>query len=196
MAESVRRTRRRRSYGSESTPAVRGPNIHGWISDEDLHPTYLQRWKERHMLMEQGIQHLLELQGRYYPDLVRVFYYNLKTRDGIAYSKVKQMGIILQGDHYVFAEEVGAPVNEDVDEDDQEAPMQDPTNVAGSSQPPSQYSLESISRQIEMMATMQQTRMDEMMAFHNRRYDEINSHLHEIDSKLAKMYIPDIDDES
>ncbi|WVZ25102.1 hypothetical protein V8G54_003646 [Vigna mungo] len=97
------------------------------------------------------------------------------------------MGIILQGNHYVFAEEVGAPVNEDVDEDDQEAPMQDPTNVAGSSQPPPQYSLESISREIEMMATMQQTRMDEMMAFHNRRYDEINSHLHEIDSKLAKM---------
>ncbi|WVY98133.1 hypothetical protein V8G54_030284 [Vigna mungo] len=378
MAEPVRRTRRRRSYGSESTPAVRGPNIHGWISDEDLHPTYLQRWKERrvlrhkfatinwlqasgfqisHMLMEQGIQHLLELQGRYYPDLVRVFYYNLKTRDGIAYSKVKgvdialdyniwtnvaqlpifddalhvpndfahfnriltyrsflrnpaqdlpnmkhllvgplkmeerllhyllvwilcprgtnlaqcseldlmimsaitqhrkinwpsliidtivrairydraslpyplliskileyrgvdvtgeecvhvlpsnkigestlrQMGIILQGDHYVFAEEVGAPVNEDVDEDDQEAQIPDPTNVAGSSQPPPQYSLESISRQIEMMATMQQTRMDEMMAFHNRRYDEITSHLREIDSKLAKMYIPDSEDES
>ncbi|WVZ02657.1 hypothetical protein V8G54_023463 [Vigna mungo] len=160
MAEPVRRTRRRQSYGSESTPAVRGPNIHGWIFDEDLYPTYLQRWKERHMLMEQGIQHLLELQGRYYPDLVRVFYYNLKIRDGIVYSKVKQMGIILQGDHYAFAEEVGAPVNEDVDEDDQEAPIQDPTNVAGLSQPPPQYSLESISRQIEMMATMQQTRMD------------------------------------
>ncbi|WVZ18150.1 hypothetical protein V8G54_005472 [Vigna mungo] len=356
MVEPVRRTRRRRSYGSESTPAARGPNIHGWISDEDLHPTYLQRWKERrvlrhkfatinwlqasgfqisHMLMEQGIQHLLELQGRYYPDLVRVFYYNLKTRYGIAYSKVKgvdialdyniwtnvaqlpifddalhvpndfahfnriltidpffaiwhktcpigsiclgtnlaqcseldlmimstitqhrkinwpslitdtivrairygraslpyplliskileyrgvdvtgeecvhvlpsnkigestlrQMGIILQGNHYVFPEEVGALVNEDIDEDDQEAQMPDPTNVVGSSQPPPQYSLESISRKIEMMATMQQTRMDEMMAFHNRRYDEITSHLHEIDSKLAKMYIPDSEDES
>ncbi|WVY97911.1 hypothetical protein V8G54_030062 [Vigna mungo] len=106
------------------------------------------------------------------------------------------MGIILQGDHYAIVEEVGAQANEDVDEDDQEAPMQDPTNVAGSSQPPPQYSLESISRQIEMMATMQQTRMDEMMAFHNRRYDEITSHLHEIDSKLAKMYIPNSEDES
>ncbi|WVY89680.1 hypothetical protein V8G54_035194 [Vigna mungo] len=114
----------------------------------------------------------------------------------IGESTLRQMGIILQGDHYVFTEEVGAPVNEDVDEDDQEAQIPDPTNVVGSSQPPPQYSLESISRQIEMMATMQQTRMDEMMAFHNRRYDEITSHLHEIDSKLAKMYIPDSEDES
>lgn len=114
----------------------------------------------------------------------------------IGESTLRQMGIILQGDHYVFVEEVGAQANEDVDEDDQEAPMPNPTNVAGSSQPPPQYSLESISRQIEMMATMQQTRMDELMAFHNRHYDEINSHLHEIDTKLAKMYIPDSDDES
>lgn len=119
MAEPARRTRRRRSYGSESTPAIRGPNIHGWISDEELHPTYLQRWKERrvlrhkfatvnwlqasgfqisNMLMEQGVQHLLELQGRYYPDLVRVFYYNLKTKDGVAYSKVKGVDIALDYD--------------------------------------------------------------------------------------------------
>ncbi|WVZ19069.1 hypothetical protein V8G54_006391 [Vigna mungo] len=132
MAEPVRRTRGQRSYSSESTPAVRDPNIHGWISDEDLHPTYLQRWKERrvlrhkfatinwlqasgfqisHMLMEQGIQHLLELQGRYYPDLVRVFYYNLKTRDGIAYSKVKGVDIAL--DYNIWTNVARLPIFDD-----------------------------------------------------------------------------------
>ncbi|KOM28750.1 hypothetical protein LR48_Vigan583s000100 [Vigna angularis] len=36
MAEPSRR-RRRRSYGSESTPIARGPNIQGWISDDGKH---------------------------------------------------------------------------------------------------------------------------------------------------------------
>ncbi|KOM43006.1 hypothetical protein LR48_Vigan05g061000 [Vigna angularis] len=101
MAEPSRR-RRRRSYGSESTPLARGPNIHGWISDDGKHEEYLQMWKERKILrqkfvdlnwftthqfqfsqqlIEQGVQHLLQLQGCYYPDLVRVFYYNLKSQN-------------------------------------------------------------------------------------------------------------------
>ncbi|KAG2380886.1 uncharacterized protein HKW66_Vig0202590 [Vigna angularis] len=373
MAEPSRR--RRRSYASEITPRARGPNIHGWISDDGRHEEYLQMWKERKVLrqkfvdlnwftanqfqfsrqlVEQGVQHLLQLQGRYYPDLVRVFYYNLKAHNGIVYTRVKgvdivldhdiwtnvahlpilennlhvpndfddfnkilayrsfmrnpqqplpnrryllvghlrmeervvhylivwllcprgsnlaqcfetdlmlmsaitqnlkinwaslisdtmvrakrydrthlpypllislicvykgvdvtrekflnvlpthqieesalhQMGFIRQGNMFVRAEGDNA---QDADESDEAIPMPDPTDVAGPSHPPQEYSLESISRQIEAMTYMQQTRMDDMMAYHTLRYDEINTHLKEIDDKLAKLYVPDSDDES
>ncbi|KOM55896.1 hypothetical protein LR48_Vigan10g178800 [Vigna angularis] len=195
MVEPSRR-RRRRSYASESNPPARGPNIHGWISDDGRHAEYLERWKERKQLIEQGVQHLLQLQGHYYPDLVRVFYYNLKTQNGIVYTRVKQMGFIRQGNMFVRAEGDNAQDADESDEEDEVIPVPDPTNVAGPSHPPQEYSLVSISRQIEAMAFMQQTRMDDMMAYHTRRYDEINTHLKEIDDKLAKLYVPDSDDES
>jgi len=38
------------------------------------------------------------MQGKYYPDLVRVFYYNLKIRDEVAYSRVKGVDIIIDND--------------------------------------------------------------------------------------------------
>ncbi|KOM25621.1 hypothetical protein LR48_Vigan125s001100 [Vigna angularis] len=106
------------------------------------------------------------------------------------------MGFIRQGNMFVRAEGDNAQDAEESDEEDEAIPMPHPTNVAGTSHPPQEYSLESISRQIEAMAFMQQTRMDDMMAYHTRRYDEINTHLKEIDDKLAKLYVPDSDDES
>ncbi|WVZ19820.1 hypothetical protein V8G54_007142 [Vigna mungo] len=121
MAESVRRTRRRRSYGSESTPAVRGPNIHGWISDEDLHPTYLQRWKERRVLRHKfatinwlqasGFQMSHMLMEHTSWNYKGVFYYNLKTRDGIAYSKVKGVDIAL--DYNIWTNVAHLPIFDD-----------------------------------------------------------------------------------
>ncbi|KOM47401.1 hypothetical protein LR48_Vigan07g110500 [Vigna angularis] len=130
MAEPSRR-RRRRSYASESTPPARGPNIHGWISDDGRHKEYLQMWKERKVLrqkfvdlnwftanqfqfsrqlVEQGVQHLLQLQGRYYPDLVRVFYYNLKAHNGIVYTRVKGVDIVL--DHDIWTNVAHLPILE------------------------------------------------------------------------------------
>ncbi|WVY90428.1 hypothetical protein V8G54_035942 [Vigna mungo] len=50
------------------------------------------------LIFHQGIQSLLELQGKYYPDLVRVFYFNLKARDGIYSTRVKGVDIILNDD--------------------------------------------------------------------------------------------------
>jgi len=38
------------------------------------------------------------MHGNYYPDLVRVFYYNLKIRDEVALSKVKGVDIIIDND--------------------------------------------------------------------------------------------------
>ncbi|KOM49402.1 hypothetical protein LR48_Vigan08g022900 [Vigna angularis] len=106
------------------------------------------------------------------------------------------MGFIRQGNLFVRAEGDIAQDDDASAEEDEDIPMPHPTNVAGPSHPPQEYSLESISRQIEEMASMQQTRMDDMMAYHTLRYDEINNHLKQIDDKLAKLYVPDSDDES
>ncbi|KOM25657.1 hypothetical protein LR48_Vigan148s002100 [Vigna angularis] len=111
-------------------------------------------------------------------------------------SALHQMGFIRQGNMFVRAECDNAQDADESAEEDGAIPMPDPTNVAGPSHPPQEYSLESISRQIEAMAFMQQTRMDDMMAYHTLRYDEINTHLKEIDDKLAKLYVPKSDDES
>ncbi|KOM37215.1 hypothetical protein LR48_Vigan03g059600 [Vigna angularis] len=97
---------------------------------------------------------------------------------------------------FVRAEDDIAQEEDASAEEDEDIPMPHPTNVAGPSHPPQEYSLESISRQIEEMTSMKQRRMDDMMAYHTLRYDEINNHLKEIDDKLAKLYVPDSDDES
>ncbi|KOM52359.1 hypothetical protein LR48_Vigan09g101800 [Vigna angularis] len=100
-----------------------------------------------------------------------------------------------RGNLFVRAEDDIAPEDDASAEEDEDIPMTHPTNVAGPSHPPQEYSLESISRQIADMASMQQSRMDDMMAYHALRYDEIDNHLKEIDNKLAKLYVPDSDDE-
>ncbi|KOM52242.1 hypothetical protein LR48_Vigan09g090100 [Vigna angularis] len=105
------------------------------------------------------------------------------------------MGFIRQGNMFVRAEDDIAPEDDASAEEDEDIPMPHPTNVVGPSHPPQEYSLESISRQIADMASMQQSRMDDMMAYHALRYDEIDNHLKEIDNKLAKLYVPDSDDE-
>ncbi|KOM31357.1 hypothetical protein LR48_Vigan01g091200 [Vigna angularis] len=84
-----------------------------------------------------------------------------------------QMGFVRQGNVYVHAEGGDEKAHEEVDEDDEDIPMSDPTNVAGPSQHQQEYNLESLSRQIEAMASMQQTRIDEMMAYQALRYDKI-----------------------
>jgi len=38
------------------------------------------------------------MQGTYYPDLVRAFYFNYKFRDGVGFTKVKGVDIILDDD--------------------------------------------------------------------------------------------------
>ncbi|KOM37794.1 hypothetical protein LR48_Vigan03g117600 [Vigna angularis] len=46
----------------------------------------------------QGLTHLVEQKGCIYPDLIRVFYLNLRCRDGIITTKVKGVPIILDDD--------------------------------------------------------------------------------------------------
>ncbi|KOM58606.1 hypothetical protein LR48_Vigan11g164000 [Vigna angularis] len=40
----------------------------------------------------------MELRGSYYPDLVRVFYFNLKVHNGIFHTRVKGVDIVLDND--------------------------------------------------------------------------------------------------
>ncbi|KOM26507.1 hypothetical protein LR48_Vigan280s000700 [Vigna angularis] len=110
MAEPSRRRRRRTSGVSENTVQRRDATIEGWLSDEHDQQSFSRFWKERklikqkfidlnwytsynfsfpNLIIEQGVQHLMELRGRYYPDLVRTFYFNLKIRDGIFQTRVK-----------------------------------------------------------------------------------------------------------
>ncbi|WVY90732.1 hypothetical protein V8G54_036246 [Vigna mungo] len=114
-----RSRRRRRSEASENSTRQRDASIEGWISDEQEQQSFSQFWKERklikqkfidlawyishnfsfpNLIIEQGVQHIMELRGRYYPDLVRVFYFNLKVRDGIFSTRVKSVVIVLDND--------------------------------------------------------------------------------------------------
>ncbi|KOM40422.1 hypothetical protein LR48_Vigan04g062000 [Vigna angularis] len=119
MAEPSRRRRRRTSGVSESNVRRRDATIEGWLSDEQDQQSFSQFWKERklikqkfidlawytsynfsflNLIIEQGVQHIMELRGRNYPDLVRIFYLNLKVRDGVFQTRVKGVDIVLDND--------------------------------------------------------------------------------------------------
>ena len=121
MAESSRRKipTRRRTAPRPTQPCIRSASIEGWISDEDRRDEFVQIWKNKALISPkyitlrkfttagfefpalfnfQGIRPFVEMHGTYYPDLVRVFYYNLKIRDEVALSKVKGVDIIIDND--------------------------------------------------------------------------------------------------
>ncbi|KOM48094.1 hypothetical protein LR48_Vigan07g179800 [Vigna angularis] len=127
MAESSRRRRRRTSAVSENPVPTRDATIEGWLSDDADQLSFSRFWKERklikqkfidlswyisynfsfpNLLIEQGVQHLMELRGRYYPDLVRTFYFNLKIRDGVFQTRVKGVDIVLDNDIWTHVAKV------------------------------------------------------------------------------------------
>ncbi|KOM51854.1 hypothetical protein LR48_Vigan09g051300 [Vigna angularis] len=127
MAEPARRRRRRTSGVSESNVRRRDATIEGWLSDEQDQQSFSQFWKERklikqkfidlawytsynfsfpNLIIKQGVQHIMELRGRYYPDLVRIFYFNLKVRDGVFQTRVKGVDIVLDNDIWTIVAKV------------------------------------------------------------------------------------------
>ncbi|KOM37767.1 hypothetical protein LR48_Vigan03g114900 [Vigna angularis] len=131
MAEPSRRRRRRTSEVSESNIRRRDATIEGWLSDEQDQQSFSQFWKERklikqkfidlswytyynfsfpNLIIEQGVQHIMELQGGYYSDLVRIFYFNLKVRDGVFQTRVKGVDIVL--DNEIWTNVAKVPVLE------------------------------------------------------------------------------------
>ncbi|WVY98395.1 hypothetical protein V8G54_030546 [Vigna mungo] len=126
MADHSRR-RRRRSEASESSTRQHDATIEGWLSDEKDQQSFSQFWKERkvlkqkfidlswytsysftfpNLIIEQGLQHLMELRGRYCPDLVCVFYFNLKVHDDIFHTRVKGIDIVLDNDIWITVAKV------------------------------------------------------------------------------------------
>jgi len=113
MAERRKKipTRRRSAQPSSSTHLpLRDAVIDGWIFDENRRPDFHTLLKEKplqtfkfinngwfrnkgfsclDLFEEQGIQFFTEMQDVYYPDLVRVFHFNLKFRVNIGNAKVK-----------------------------------------------------------------------------------------------------------
>ncbi|KOM29511.1 hypothetical protein LR48_Vigan715s000100 [Vigna angularis] len=117
MADS--RRHRRRAAGASSFSQPRPATIDGWISDQGKHADYVNSWQERRIIAVkyirldffrfygfqfpdlfavQGLTNLVEQKGCIYPDLIRVFYFNLRYRDGIISTKVKGVCIILDDD--------------------------------------------------------------------------------------------------
>ncbi|KOM51988.1 hypothetical protein LR48_Vigan09g064700 [Vigna angularis] len=117
MADS--RRHHRRAAGASSSSQPRLATIDGWISDQGKHVNYVNSWQERRIMAVkyirldffrfhgfqfpdlfavQGLTNLVEQKGCIYPDLIRVFYFNLRYRDGIISTKVKGVRIILDDD--------------------------------------------------------------------------------------------------
>jgi len=136
MAKSSRRKipTRRRTTPRSTQPSPRTSSIEGWIFDEERRDEFIQIWKPKAIISPnyistrrfttagfefpslfnfQGIKHFVEIQGSYYLDLMRVFYYNLKIRDEVVYTKVKGVSIII--DNYIWENVAKFPINDDVE---------------------------------------------------------------------------------
>ncbi|KOM43102.1 hypothetical protein LR48_Vigan05g070600 [Vigna angularis] len=102
--------------GKRSSSSRREANPFGWFSDDDQRTDFICQWgyKEviRHkcmsilffrnegfvfqeLLEKVGLTKFVELQGDCYPNLVKVFYSNLKKEDNCLTSKVKGVNIII-----------------------------------------------------------------------------------------------------
>ncbi|KOM55135.1 hypothetical protein LR48_Vigan10g102700 [Vigna angularis] len=116
---NIRRRDATTSEVSENNLRRRDATIDGWLSDEQDHHSFSTFWKERklikqkfidlswytyynfsfpNLIIEQGVQHIMELRGKYYPDLVRIFYFNLKVCDGVFRTRVKGVNIVLDNE--------------------------------------------------------------------------------------------------
>ncbi|QCD93436.1 hypothetical protein DEO72_LG5g1511 [Vigna unguiculata] len=68
----------------------RPTNLDGWISDDEQHDIFFQEH-----FAYQSLEKILQLQGIYYPNLLRVFYANARENNGMVVSRVKGVNIIL-----------------------------------------------------------------------------------------------------
>ncbi|QCE16648.1 hypothetical protein DEO72_LG11g3666 [Vigna unguiculata] len=114
MASSSSRPKRikRTAVKITSRPA----NLDGWISDDEQHDIFVKNWKDRNIINPkyididffrtngfrfqehfayQSLEKFVQLQGIYYPNLLRVFYANARENNGTVVSRVKGVNIIL-----------------------------------------------------------------------------------------------------
>jgi len=118
MAKPSRRKilTKRRSVCPSIQPPPTNASIEGWIFYEEWRIEFINLWKDKAIITPtfinfltsgfhlpslfdvEDIKYFVEMQGTYLPDLVKVFYYIFKYRDGVDFSKVKCVNIILDND--------------------------------------------------------------------------------------------------
>ncbi|KOM47934.1 hypothetical protein LR48_Vigan07g163800 [Vigna angularis] len=98
---------------------ARNANLSGWISDEETRLEFLRWTKFKHIVPHkylnldlfekegfhfqewietQGLSTLVQMKGDWYPDLVRVFYINMRNIDGNLHSRVKGVNVHIDND--------------------------------------------------------------------------------------------------
>ncbi|KOM43543.1 hypothetical protein LR48_Vigan05g114700 [Vigna angularis] len=99
--------------------AARNVDLSGWINDEETRLEFL-RWTEfKHIVPHkylnldlfekegfhfqewietQGLSTLVHMKGDWYPDLVRIFYNNMRNIDGVLHSRVKGVNVHIDND--------------------------------------------------------------------------------------------------
>ncbi|KOM48322.1 hypothetical protein LR48_Vigan07g202600 [Vigna angularis] len=113
MASSSAQRKRVKTIGQKN---MKHPSeLDGWISDGEVQSKFLDCWKMRslithkflklsffrnegfefHWLKQQGLKKFVEMEDPWYPELVKVFYCNLKISDGTLCSRVKGVDIKL-----------------------------------------------------------------------------------------------------
>ncbi|KOM26360.1 hypothetical protein LR48_Vigan257s000100 [Vigna angularis] len=99
--------------------AARNVDLSGWISDEETCLEFLRWMKFKHIVPHkylnldlfekkgfhfqewietQGLSTLVQMKGDWYPDLVRVFYNNMRNIDGVLHSRVKGVNVHIDND--------------------------------------------------------------------------------------------------
>ncbi|KOM47335.1 hypothetical protein LR48_Vigan07g103900 [Vigna angularis] len=122
MASSSSLSRRK----DKVSRVTRNANPFGWISDEDIRGNFLfwrvikyvvphkymdlQLFKKEGFLFQeliayQGLTVFVQIKGYWYPDLVEVFYTNLRVVNGVIHSRVKGVNITI--DDNVWSHIVG-----------------------------------------------------------------------------------------
>ncbi|KOM37909.1 hypothetical protein LR48_Vigan03g129100 [Vigna angularis] len=162
----------------------------------------------------QSLTHLVKQKTYIYLDLIKVFYYNLRVRDGVATIKVKGVRIILDDDILTNmammtiwddAVKVHLSIDDEANQDDADedinAHMAEPVNevdpsTAGPSVIPSSSSLSmeehfsNLSRQMEEMSMLHQTRQEELLEMHQSHYSYVTERLEDFDIRLGNIKEP------
>ncbi|KOM51952.1 hypothetical protein LR48_Vigan09g061100 [Vigna angularis] len=104
MADSRRHCRRTAGASSSSQPRL-ADFVNSWQERKIMAVKFIRLdffrfygFQFPNTFVEQGLTNLLEQKGCIYPDLIRVFYFNLRYRDEIISTKVKGVRIILDDD--------------------------------------------------------------------------------------------------
>ncbi|KOM48173.1 hypothetical protein LR48_Vigan07g187700 [Vigna angularis] len=99
--------------------AARNVDLSGWISNEETRLEFMRWTKFKHFVPHkylnldlfekegfhfqewietQGLSTLVQMKGDWYPDLVRVFYNNMRNIDGVLHSRVKGVNVHIDND--------------------------------------------------------------------------------------------------